>query len=92
MHFANLLQPWILLRLVAGLVAVVLFTRAAQTSWRVLRAFNVSRATEGQLALERRAELASTFVRVATVVQVAILALSMRASEYLAGEMKKQNI
>ena len=31
-HLANLLEPWILLRLAAGLVAVVLFTRAAQTS------------------------------------------------------------
>lgn len=88
MHFANLLQPWIFLRLIAGLVAVVLFTRAAQTSWRVLRAFNVSRANEGQLALERRAELASTFVRVATVVQVAILALSMLAGDRLSGSIR----
>ncbi len=88
MHFANLLQPWILLRLAAGLVAVVLFVRAARTSWRVLRGFDVSRATEGQLALERRAELASAFVRVASVLQVCILALSMLAGDRLSSSIR----
>ena len=88
MHFANLLQPWILLRIVAGVVAVALFTRAARTSWRVLRAFDISRATEGQLALERRAQLASTFVRVATVLQIAILALSMLAGDRLSSSIR----
>jgi hypothetical protein len=83
MHFANLLEPWLLLRLAAGLVTVVLFTRAASTSLRVLRHFHVARATEGQLALERQAELAATFVRVATVLQVGLLALSMLAGDRL---------
>jgi hypothetical protein len=87
-HFANLLEPWVLLRLVAGLVAVVLFGRAAKTSWRVLRRFDVSRSTEGQLALERHAELGASFVRVAAVVQVALLALTMLAGDRLSGSIR----
>jgi hypothetical protein len=87
-HFANLLEPWVLLRLIAGLVAVVLFGRAARTSFRVLRRFDVSRSTEGQLALERHAELSASFVRVATVVQVALLALTMLAGDRLSGSIR----
>jgi len=81
LHFANFFNRGSCCAFVAGVVAVALFTRAARTSWRVLRAFDISRATEGQLALERRAQLASTFVRVATVLQIAILALSMLAGD-----------
>jgi hypothetical protein len=79
----NLLEPWVVFRLVAGLLACVLLLRAAWTSVRVLRRFDVARATEGQLALERQAELAATFVRVATVVQVGALALSVLAADKL---------
>jgi len=46
----NLLEPWVLLRLVAGLVACLLFARGALTAQKVLRHFDVKRATEGQLA------------------------------------------
>jgi hypothetical protein len=87
-HASNLLQPWIAFRLVAGLVAAGLFVRGAWTSSRVLRYFDVTRASEGQLALERQAELAAAFVRVATVVQVALLALSMLASDRLSGGIR----
>jgi hypothetical protein len=72
----NLLEPWVLLRLVAGLVACLLFARGAMTAQKVMRHFDVQRASEGQLALERQIELASTFVRVGAVVQVLALALS----------------
>jgi hypothetical protein len=67
---------------------VGLFARAAQTSWRILRHFDVARSTEGQLALERQAELSSTLVRVATVVQVALLALSMLAGDRLSAAIR----
>jgi hypothetical protein len=72
----NLLEPWVLLRLVAGLVACLLFARGAMTAQKVLRHFDVRRATEGQLALEKQIELAATFVRVGAIVQVAALVLS----------------
>ena len=77
----NLLEPWVLLRLTAGLVAFALFARGAMTAQKVLRHFDVQRATEGQLALEKQLELAATFSRVAAVVQVLALALSALAAD-----------
>ena len=52
----NLLEPWVLLRLAAGLVAFLLFARGASTAQKVLRHFDARRVTEGQLALEKRQE------------------------------------
>ena len=52
----NFLEPWVLLRLAAGVVAFALFTRGAMTAQKVLRHFDVRRATEGQLALEKQLE------------------------------------
>lgn len=69
--------------MLAGLAAVALFVRASVTAARVLRYFDLSRATEGQLALERRMELARTFVRVGAVTQVASLVLLMLAADKL---------
>lgn len=88
MHFSNLLEPWIFLRLAANLVALGLFVRAAHTSLRVLRHFDVANYTEGQLALERRADLSAALVRVATAVQVALLALSMLAGDRLSASIR----
>lgn len=65
-----------LLRLAAGLVACLLFARGALTAQRVVRHFDLGRATEGQLALEKQIQLAATFVRIGAVVQVLALALS----------------
>jgi hypothetical protein len=79
----NLLEPWVLLRLVAGLVACVLFVRGALTARKVLRHFDLQRATEGQLALERQLELAATFARVAAVVQMSSFALTVLAADRL---------
>jgi hypothetical protein len=79
----NLLEPWVLLRLAAGLVAFLLFARGAMTAQKVLRRFDAARATEGQLALEKQIELAATFVRVAAVVQVLGLALSALGADRL---------
>src|SRR5262249_50106463 len=83
LHPSNLLEPWLLLRLAAGLVATLLFVRAARTPLRVLRHFDVARSTEGQLALERQADLSATLVRVAAVIQVGVLVLSMLAGDRL---------
>lgn len=79
----NLLEPWVALRLVAGLVSLVLLLRASYTGFRVLRHFKLARATEGQLLLERRLDLAATFVRVGTVVQIACVAFTALAAERL---------
>lgn len=79
----NLLEPWVLLRIIAGIVTTAFFVRAAVTSVRVLRHFDLESYAEGQLALERQVELASTFVRVATGLQIASLALSSLAADRL---------
>lgn len=79
----NLLEPWVLFRLVAGLVAFALFARGATTAQKVLRHFELGRATEGQLALERRLELAATFARIAAVVQVLALVFTALAADRL---------
>lgn len=79
----SLLEPWILFRLIAGIVAAVFFVRAAVVALRVLRYFDASRATEGQLALERQLELSSTFARIAAVLQAGVLALTVVAADRL---------
>ncbi len=79
----QLLEPWVLLRLLAGLVAVALLVRASVTAVKVLRHFDVVRATEGQLALERQVELAGTFVRVGAGAQIVALLLSALAADKL---------
>ncbi len=81
-------EPWILLRLAAGLTSVVLFGRGALTSMRLLRHFDVRRATEGQLAIEKHMELATTFVRVGTIVQVGSLALTVLSADRLSHSVR----
>ena len=80
---SNLLEPWVLLRVVAGLCALALFARAAAVGVRVLRHYDLRRASEGQLALERQLELAATLARAAAVVQVGTLLLSCLAADRL---------
>lgn len=79
----NLLEPWVALRLVAGLVSLVLLLRASYTGFLVLRHFRLARATEGQLLLERRLDLSATFVRVGAGVQIACVAFTALAAERL---------
>lgn len=76
-------EPWIFLRWLAGLAAAVLMLRAAITSARVLKSYDVMRVTEGQLLLERRVELAATFVRVAAALLVVCLLLSILGADKL---------
>lgn len=79
----NLLEPWVALRLVAGLVAGGLLLRAAYTGLLVLRHFRLARATEGQLLLERRLDLAGTFVRIGAFVQIVSVAFTALAADRL---------
>ncbi len=79
----QLLEPWVFLRVIAGVVATALLVRASFTALTVIRRFDVMRATEGQLALERRVELAATFVRVGAAAQVVALLLSALAADKL---------
>lgn len=76
-------EPWIFLRWLGGAVAAVLMLRAAITSARVLKSWDVVRVTEGQLLLERRVELAATFVRVGAAALVMSLLLSILGADKL---------
>ncbi len=84
----NLLEPWIFLRLAVGLVTVALFARGAWVSAKVLRHFDVARASEGQLALERQAELGSTFVRVGSVLAAGSLLFTVLAADRLSHSVR----
>lgn len=84
----NLLEPWVLLRLVAGLVACAFFARGAWTAQKVLRHFDVRERTEGQLALEKQMELGAAFVRIGAVVQVLSLVLSVLGADRMSRDVR----
>ena len=82
------LEPWVLARLVAGVVAAALFVHAAWVGLRVLRFFHVQSTAEGQLALERQAELGAASARVGAGVQVLALLLSLLAADQLTSSVR----
>ena len=84
----NLLHPLLLLRVVAALVVAVLVLVGARVAWQVLLRWQISRASEGQLFLERRAELVATLVQGALVMTIAGLALTVLAADRLAPSIR----
>jgi hypothetical protein len=79
----NLLRPWVLARLLSGAAVVVLCIVAVWVAWRVLAHWRIGRSTEGQLALERRAELVAAIVQVALLVAIVDLALTVLTADRL---------
>ena len=84
----NLLEPWVLVRMVAGAVATLLFGYGAFVGARILRYAHVGSLSEGQLSLERQAELAATLVRVGALVQLVACAISVFAADRLSGSIR----
>jgi hypothetical protein len=84
----TLLEPWVIIRLVAGAVATLLFAYGAAASVRLLRYAHLDAATEGRLALERQAELASTLVKVGAATQLLAFVLSVLAADRLSGAIR----
>lgn len=84
-------RPWLLARLATGALAAVLCGMALVVAWRVLRRWRLGATSEGQLALERRAELVATLVQVALVVSLGGLALTVlvadRSAQSIRGAM-----
>ncbi|MBJ73930.1 MAG: hypothetical protein CMN31_21825 [Sandaracinus sp.] len=74
-------RPWILARLATGLVAVVLCAVAVSVAFRVLRHWRIGATSEGQLALERRAELAATLVQLGLILALTGLTLTVLAAD-----------
>ena len=84
----NLLNPWLLARLISGASATLLVLYATSTAWRVLRHWSAGRASEGQLALERRAELVAAIVQAALWIGVFDLALTLVAGDRLTSSVR----
>lgn len=84
----NLLEPWVLTRIVTAVVTASLFAYAAVVGARVLRHAHVEAATEGQLLLERHFELAGNLVRFGAVAQLFSLVLSVLAADRLSGAIQ----
>ncbi|MEM1414167.1 MAG: hypothetical protein AAGH15_04675 [Myxococcota bacterium] len=71
----NLARPWILARLLTGLAAAGLTLYALRHALRVLRFWRLGETSEGQLALERRAELVAALVQAGLALAVLGLAI-----------------
>jgi hypothetical protein len=77
------LNPYVFVRLLAGAIAALLFAHAAFVGTRVVRYFHLASTTEGQLALERQAELAGTSARAGAILQAGALLLSITSADHL---------
>jgi hypothetical protein len=84
----NLLEPWVFFRLVAGLIACLCFCHAAWVGLRVIRYFHLRSTAEGQLSLERQAELGAASARVGAGVQVGALLLTVLSADQLSASVK----
>src|SRR5437762_1292274 len=84
----TLLEPWVMIRLMVGAVATLLFAYGALIGAKILRYAHLETATEGRLALERQAELASTLVTVRALAQVFGCVLSVVAADRLSGAIR----
>jgi hypothetical protein len=79
----NLLRPWLLARLLSGTAVAVLCAFGVVIAWRVLSRWRIGASSEGQLALERRAELVAAVVQVALAVAVLDLFLTVLTADRL---------
>jgi len=79
----NLLIPFLLARLLSGISVSALVVVALFVAVRVLRRFRLGETSEGQLLLERRAELVATLVQAALGMAIFNLALTVLAADHL---------
>jgi hypothetical protein len=84
----TLLEPWVIVRLLAGAVTAMLILYGALVGVRVLKYAHVEAATEGQLLLERHFELAAHLVRLAATAQLFALVLSIITADRLSGAIR----
>lgn len=84
----NLLRPWILARLSSGAAVAILCAVAVVVAWRVLSRWRIGTTSEGQLILERRAELVAAIVQVALLVAIVDLGLTVLAADRLAPSIR----
>lgn len=83
MHLTNLLEPWVVVPLIATLACAVMLARGAAAGLRVWRRAHLARVAEGEIALERVLELAGLYTRVGAVVALAKLFVVVLAADKL---------
>lgn len=83
-----MIDPYIVGRLSLGIVALGSFAHAAIVGGKTIAFFRVRQATEGQLALERNAELGATTAKVGSVALVAGLLSSALAADRLSPSLR----
>ncbi|MEM9071539.1 MAG: hypothetical protein AAGE52_23735 [Myxococcota bacterium] len=81
-------RPWLLARLLSGLVAALLCVAAVYVAVQVLRRWRVGSTNEGQLALERRAELVATLVQAGLLLALMSLVLTVLAADRSADSIR----
>jgi hypothetical protein len=84
----NLVHPLLLLRVVAAIAAAALALHGVRVAVQVLRRWRVGATSEGQLVLERRAELGATLVSGTFLATGAGLVLSVLAADRLAPSVR----
>ncbi|MEM6960742.1 MAG: hypothetical protein AAF550_03235 [Myxococcota bacterium] len=84
----NFLQPWALGRLFAGVSACALSLFAILVAWQVVHHFRADDRSEGQLALERKAELAATIVHFALSVSFLSSLLLILGADRVSASMR----
>lgn len=86
--FSNLLRPFLLARFSLGLCAAIVVLVGLAIGWKVLRHFQIGRTSEGQLILERRAELVATLVEVALAATALGLLLSVLTADRMTSSIR----
>lgn len=84
----NLLRPWLLARLMTSGTGAVLAVVVVVLAVRLLRAPALARSSEGQLHLDRRAELIGTLTAVAAWSAVASLAIAVIGADRMHGSLR----
>ena len=84
----NLFRPWLLARVLAGLSGALLCAYALFVGMQVLRRWRLRASSEGQLALERRAELVATLVQAGLVASAMGLVLTVLGAERTARSIR----
>ena len=84
----NLLRPWLLARLVTSGTGAILAIAVLVMAVQLLRAPVLARSSEGQLLLDRRAELLSTLTKVASIAAIASLVVAVIGADRMHGTLR----
>ena len=84
----NFLRPWIIALLFASLGASIAWLRGALTSIPILRGFKPYERSEAQIALEKRAELASRFISLGALASIVALFILVVGADHAANDIE----